>query len=401
LALLSAINLSIFVSGDSRHTRRDRLLTLASEMENTEMTVVVDRRGNAFRIDVAAFRENVGRARGLLRAGSRLFQVVKGDGYGLGIERTLQLGLLADVDGFCAGTPEEALAALPLAGNKPVILFTACLPAELARIARPGLIVTVNSPEALKVVQSSGGLPYLLELDCGFGRFGLDEAALDEAVAHGLDSRCLGAYTHFGSRSFDQLEHGLEQFDAMLVKLRSHLGDDIITMAAASHTMVWRSDLDYSAADPGSLLYGLLPKDLAPDYAPVVPHVTASLLQINRIDRAQTLSIGYDSQIEIPAGGRTGVFGLGWRDGLPSRSVGVVLVNGRRAPVIGRTLLHSIVDLSGVPGDISVGDEIVLVGSQWGEAIDLAEAAKLLGISPTQFHFQILGAIARPAGSLK
>ena len=370
-----------------------------AEAKTDANTLVADRRGNAFRLDPGAFARNVARARTLLRDDHHLLQVIKGDGYGIGIERTVRLGLDASVDGFCVGTPEEAVAAVAVAGGKPVILFTSCLPTELPSLARAGVIVTVNAMEALDAVGSTGSAGYLLELDCGFGRFGFDESALEAALDHGLGPDCLGAYTHFGSRSFDQLGRGLERFDAMLRMLRRRLGRDMMTMAAASHAMIWRPTLDYSAADPGSLLYGLLPRALAPTFEPVVTRVTGSLLQINQVDTHQRLSIGYGTELELTPGGRTGVFGLGWIDGLSNRSLGVVLVNGERAPVIGRTLLHSIVDLSAIRGAVRVGDEVVLVGRQCDGAIDIEEAAIAMGISPTEFHFQVLGAIGRSSGA--
>lgn len=370
-----------------------------AEAKTDAKTLVADRRGNAFRLDPAAFTRNVGRARALLRDEQRLLQVIKGDGYGIGIERTVRLGLDASVDGFCVGTPEEAVAAVAVAGGKPVVLFTACLPTELPILAQAGVIVTVNAKEALDAIGSASTAGYLLELDCGFGRFGFNERALEAALDHGLGLDCLGAYTHFGSQSFDQLGQGLERFDAMLRTLRGRLGRDMMTMAAASHAMIWRPALDYSAADPGSLLYGLLPKAMVPAFEPVVTQVTASLLQINRVHDHQQLSIGYGTAVDLAPGGRTGVFGLGWIDGLSNRAFGTVLVSGQRAPVIGRTLLHSIVDLSAVPGEVAVGDEVVLVGRQRDSAIDLEEAAAGLDMSPTQFHFQVLGAIGRTSGA--
>lgn len=361
--------------------------------------VVADRRGNRFHLDSAAFVRNIGRARALLPAGCALYQVIKGNGYGLGIERAIRLGLEGGVEGFCVGTPEEALTALECAQGKPIILFASCLPSEFLQLTQPGLIPTVHNLETLEAVGRRS--PFLLELDCGFGRFGLDEGMLREAFARGLGDECLGAYTHFGSRSLHQLDLGFERFDGMAKELRSHLGKDILTMVAASHAMIWRPLMDYSAADPGSLLYGLLPKAVAPDFEPVVPHVAASILQINRITETQRLAIGYDAEIEISAGGRTGVFGLGWRDGLPAKPLGTVLVNGVHAPVIGRTLLHTIINLSAVPGNVAVGDEVVLVGKQSTTSVDIEQAADSLIISPTQFHFQIIGSIGCPPGSVR
>ncbi|MBY8825511.1 alanine racemase [Sphingomonas colocasiae] len=357
-----------------------------------------DGRGNVIAIDVRAFAGNVDCTRTLMAPGAALYQVVKADGYGFGIERAIRLGLDAGVDGFCVGTIQEALRAKALAPAHPILLFTACPPALLAGVACQGVIVTVNSVAAYQALDGLEGARFMMEFDCGFGRFGLDHAAFDALLAREgqrTRPRCLGGYTHFGSRAGAAFDEGLRRFDGFGAMLRAAFGDDQLLMAAASHGLVWRPGLPYPGAHPGSLLYGMVPAAVAPGFAPVLRSVTSPIIQVNRIAEAQSLSVGYGSGVMLPAGGATGVFPLGWNDGLSTgAALGSVLVRGRRAPVIARTLFHSIVDLSGIDTP-AIGEAVTVIGTQGGERIGLHDAADAMEIAATELHFRLAGAITR------
>ncbi len=77
-------------------------------------------------------------------------------------------------------------------------------------------------------------------------------------------------------------------------------------------------------------------------------------------------------------------------------TLGDVLIHGRRVPVIARTLLHSIVDVSGLD-DVRIGDEVVLVGVQGAAALTLDDQAAGQGVTATELHFRLAGAITRVA----
>ncbi|AXB78871.1 alanine racemase [Novosphingobium sp. P6W] len=349
-------------------------------------------------IDGRAFAQNVASARAMMAPGALMYQVVKANGYGFGVERVVRLGLAAGVEAFCVGTIEEAMRAKSAAPDRPVLLFTACPPSLLKRAARAGVVVTVNSLEAYEALETIASASFMFEFDCGFGRFGLPTDRFDVVLAREKSRtkpRCLGGYTHFGSRASLEFDQGLQYFDTFGTKLKAAFGESQILMAAASHGLIWRPGLPYNAAHPGSLLYGMLPLAIAPEFQPVLHSVKSQIIQINWIAEARTLSVGYSSQISLPAGGATGVFPLGWNDGLSTgAALGRVLVRGRPAPTIARTLFHSIVDLSGFDEPL-VGEEVVIIGSQNSEAIGLHEAAEAMAISPTELHFRLAGSITR------
>jgi alanine racemase len=357
-----------------------------------------DGRGNRFTLDVGAFENNVHATRSLVPYGTKIYQVIKGDGYGFGLERVVPLGAAAGVDGFCAGTPREARLAKRIVPHLPILLFPSCPPSTLPALAQEGITLTINSERAFaELLQAGVSASIFFKLECGLGRYGLNETSLPsvlEAYRRQSRIRCVGAYSHVGNGNDAILDAGIERFEGFLAGLRAAVPEPLTTMLASSPTILRRPRLPFTAVDPGRLLYGILEDGQSGGrFAPVLSSVVSTLLQITPVVSGQTVHVGYASPVNLPPGGRTGVFPLGWLDGLSTRGgFEHVLVRGVRVPVIGRTLLHSIVDLSAVP-QADVGDELVLVGRQLQEQLTLAEMARSHGVSPIELHFRLLGAI--------
>jgi alanine racemase len=83
---------------------------------------------------------------------------------------------------------------------------------------------------------------------------------------------------------------------------------------------------------------------------------------------------------------RTGVVAFGLGKGMRRPAAGAlpeVLVGGRRARLIGTSLEHSVVDLSGIT-DARVGDEAVFLGRQGNHEITLHDWASWLGCAPLE-----------------
>jgi alanine racemase len=138
--------------------------------------------------------------------------------------------------------------------------------------------------------------------------------------------------------------------------------------------MLGYAHLNLSAVNPGRMLYGMLDEPWLgkADVRPVVRAIKSKVLQVKTIPASFPLAA--DGRPETgPL--RTAVISFGFKDGLPRQPAGgVVLVGGRRAPILGaRSTEHTVIDVSHVPG-VMPGDEVVIVGRQGTEAIDAAEA---------------------------
>ena len=80
---------------------------------------------------------------------------------------------------------------------------------------------------------------------------------------------------------------------------------------------------------------------------------------------------------------RIAVVPAGYADGLDVRlsGTGYVLVRGRRVPIVGSICMDSImIDVTDV--HVATGDDVVLIGDQGDECIDVIQMSKWLGTVP-------------------
>jgi len=132
---------------------------------------------------------------------------------------------------------------------------------------------------------------------------------------------------------------------------------------------------------PGLMLYGLSP----------FPSGTGAELGLRPVMTLQTVviavkdvrtgeTVGYGGAWRAPRETRLAVVAAGYGDGYP-RSVESgtpVLVNGHRAPLVGRVSMDMItVDVTDLPG-VATGDPVVL----WGEGVPVEEIARHAGTIP-------------------
>jgi alanine racemase len=116
----------------------------------------------------------------------------------------------------------------------------------------------------------------------------------------------------------------------------------------------------------------------------------ARLIAVNRLRAGEP--VGYGGTWHCPEDMPVGVVGVGYGDGYPRgiQSGTPVLVNGRRAPIVGRVSMDMLtVDLRGQPA-ARVGDPVVL----WGEGLPAEEIAASAGTIPYTLFCGITARVA-------
>ena len=86
----------------------------------------------------------------------------------------------------------------------------------------------------------------------------------------------------------------------------------------------------------------------------------------------------------------------GYADGLDLRLAGrgSVLIRGRRAPIVGSVCMDMLMaDVTGL--DVSPGDEVVIIGTQGDDRIDVREMAATIGTIPWEIVCRIGSRIER------
>jgi alanine racemase len=93
-------------------------------------------------------------------------------------------------------------------------------------------------------------------------------------------------------------------------------------------------------------------------------------------------AVSYGLRYTVTAGSLVATVPLGYADGVPRRLSevgGQVLVGGRRRPIAGTVTMDQLLVDCGREGEVSPGDEVVLIGRQGGEEITAGEWADRLG----------------------
>lgn len=337
-------------------------------------------RGAAARIDLTALRHNFERAR--RSAGSaRVLAVIKADAYGHGALRVARA--LGDADGFGVARIEEGIALREGGVVKPVVLLSGVPSADdLPEAAHHRLQLVVHHPaqiEALESVTVSERLDVWLKVDTGMHRIGI---APDEALAawHRLADCASVAgppvlMTHLACA--DDAEHPATRAQLARFAPLVRSSGAPWSMANSAGLLGW-PETHGAWVRPGIMLYGISPflgaRAEQMDLRPVMTLETR-LIAVNRVPRGE--SIGYGATWKAPEDMVVGVAAAGYGDGYPRHAPSgtPVLVNGRRAALVGRVSMDMIsMDLRGQP-HAAPGDPVVL----WGRGLPAEEVAARVG----------------------
>jgi alanine racemase len=350
------------------------------------------------RVDLGAVRENFRAIVEHVREGRPVgtpgvIAVVKANAYGHGAAQVARALEDAGADLLACADIEEG-AALRAAGVRAEILvFGALSVSDLDGVFDGRLTPTISSPGAARAVAAAAArrrqrLRYHLKIDTGMNRLGFRFDNLRRTLPEVLASEHLeldAVFTHFAtaddpaSTLFDEQRRRFERVLADLAALgaRPRYRHAANSAAVVRDPRVW-----FDRVRPGLLLYGIVPPPLTSTIALTPVMTLASRVTAVKGLRAGEVT-GYGARFTAARPTTIAIVPAGYADGLDLRLAGrgVVLIRGRRAPIVGSVCMDMLmVDVTGM--DVSPGDEVVFIGSQGGDTIDAREMAETIGTIP-------------------
>ncbi|HEX7145183.1 MAG TPA: alanine racemase [Gaiellaceae bacterium] len=296
-------------------------------------------------IDLGAVRRNV---RTLLRAldGSRLWAVVKADGYGHGATDVAGAALGAGATALCVATIPEGLALRhEYRTERILVMGPAGSNREVAQAREAGLELAIADGEIPE------GVRVHLKLDTGMGRYGLSELPSPPAEVVGLMTHLATADSDaaFARAQLERFRSATEQY--------SHLTRHAANSAAALRL----PDSRFDAARCGVAIYGLSPFNTDPQEDGLEPVLSwqSALAQVKRLEPGQ--SSGYGRRFLADAPAWIGIVPVGYGDGFRRDLTGTeVRVAGELRRVVGTVSMDSFaVELD---RELPVGAPVVLLG---------------------------------------
>jgi alanine racemase len=340
------------------------------------------------RVSRQTFLENIQAIRKLV-APAKLCVVMKANAYGHGLEPLAPVAVEAGADciGICTNPEAEKVRKLGL--RVPLLRLRMALPQELDQsVSELEIEEQVGSVEAADHLARAGvrrGRPVdvHLKIDTGMGRGGFFPENLTE-IRHVLSLeglRLRGVMTHFATAdgaSLEQTERQLAQMSALVAELASHLGPEVLVHTHNSAATVRLPGSRQGMVRVGAGCYGVRTSQEFDNPAVLRPVMSFRtwVAQVRKIPRGHT--IGYGSLFTTSRDSTIAALPVGFGEGYPRAlfNKGIVLIHGRRCPVVGRVSLNvTTVDVTDCDKEVKWGDEAVLIGRQGGEEVTFEEMA--------------------------
>ncbi|MBQ9407832.1 MAG: alanine racemase [Clostridia bacterium] len=334
-------------------------------------------------IDLSALKSNYQNAMEILGGEAKLICVLKANAYGLGakkVARTLR-GLGARSFAVaCLAEAEEIRSVVP---DADVLVMGLLSEEEAERACRQGIEMTVWNAASAKMVRElyakTGVKPRVhLKLDTGLHRLGFGENDFDEMLDFALHApiQLAGLYTHLALRDRENDLKQFALFDRADALLKARGLDGYLRHACDSIGMVRYPERHMDAVRAGAWLYGVCPNRYEhPERDRLTVRFMTRISDIHTVPAGEC--IGYDEEHPLQRESRVATLSAGYVDGFPRlNNVGAVVVQGRRAPVLGLVCMDQMmVDVTDIPA-CEVGDEVTMLGDGMG-LNEYAQIAKM------------------------
>ena len=362
-------------------------------------------RPSLIRVRLAAIEANAARL-AALAPGAALCAVVKAGGYGHGAVAVAAAARAGGASCLAvATTAEAAQLAGSVEGDPPVLVLSELDPADAAQAAAelPDQVrFTIATPAGVEALAAAAARPgsgsgqprrVHLKIDTGMHRMGTDPGdlapvadALGRASAAGA-VRLEGVWTHlavaddpadgFTAVQLTRFEMALDELDRLGVLSGP---TPVVTHAANSAGLLAHPRSHREMVRAGIALYGVAPAPALAGRVRLEPvlELVSRVTAVRTVGPGESVSYGRSWYAAEPT--RVATVPIGYADGVRRHSgqAGVeILIRGRRRPILGTVTMDQL--MVAADDEVSVGDEVVLIGAQGSERVTVDEVAGRLG----------------------
>ncbi len=324
--------------------------------------------------------------------------VVKANAYGHGARLIAPL-LRSDVDWFGVDSLEEAEELSSVGVSVPILIMGHTEPVDAERVVSGGfrqVLFRRDVAEALSKTAQRQKRPACvhLKVETGLNRLGVEVGDLARLVEGLEDLEVEGVYTHFADVEDPESTFYRKQIERLREAV-ALLPGPLVVHASPTAGALLHPEGALTIARVGIGLYGVWPSPATRRAAEGRGTISPVLAWKSLLAQVKTVpaggTVGYDVTYRAPSERRIAVVPVGYSDGYDRRlsNRGRVLVDGKRAPLVGRVAMNMfMVDVTDV--DAGEGDEVVLIGDQGEESITAEELAETIGT----IAYEILGRLS-------
>ncbi|MDD7795663.1 alanine racemase [Clostridium sp. 'White wine YQ'] len=341
-------------------------------------------------INLNSLENNMRQIKNLVKD-KKIYAVVKADGYGHGALDVAPIFLENGATGLAVAVITEALE-LRRSGVKAPILILGYTPLTFGdKMAQYDIEQTVYDLNYVKglsdiAIKEKRNIKIHIALDTGMGRIGIlpNEEGLEivRKISKLPNIILEGIFTHFSTA--DETDKSYTKYQLKLFyDFTNRLEQEGIKFnvkhVSNSAAIMDMEETYIDGVRPGIIMYGYYPSDeVLKDKLNLKPALTLKTSIAHLKTLPEGMYISYGRKFKTERESVIATLPVGYADGYTRAlsNKGKVIINGKLAPIVGRVCMDQVmVDVTDV-GEVSVGDEVVLLGEQ-GEAKfnadDLAE----------------------------
>lgn len=338
---------------------------------------------------------NVKEVRKLTDKKAEIMGVVKADAYGHGVMETVKTLLDNGVTRLAVSMLDEAIQLRQNGVSVPILILSYTDPRRAEEIIRNEVTQTVFShdlAEALSeaAVKLGKNIKIHIKIDTGMTRVGFMpgySAVKDVVRISKLPGIIIeGLFTHFASADETDKAYTCMQFERFMsiVSELNRIGVYIpVKHVCNSAGIIEYPEMHLNMVRPGIVLYGMYPsEEVDKTRIALKPAMTlkANIILVKNVEKETCISYGRIFTTNRES--KIATLPIGYADGYTRllTGKGKVLVNGQRAPIVGKICMDQcMIDITDIPGDVKVGDEAVLFGQQKGNEIKIEDVAAGVG----------------------
>lgn len=319
--------------------------------------------------------------------------VIKADGYGHGAVPIMQF-LGDNVDAYGVATVDEAIE-LRKNGCDKIILILGYTPKScLKYVVEYGISQAVFDYDSAKIMsdeavkQGKKAIMHI-KLDTGMGRIGFVPCKESLETIKSINKLpgvyFEGCFTHFSKADEDDMWYTREQFEkytSFTGELKENGIEFDIKHVCNSAAVMQFSEASLDMVRFGIASYGLYPSPVLDNGNIVLKPAMSWKSIISYIKHVPAgTRIGYNGTYITESPRTIATIPVGYADGYPRAlsGCGRVIIHGMSVPIVGRVCMDQfMVDITDIEGkaDISVEDEVTLLGTDGYETITAEELSK-------------------------
>ncbi|ARK28610.1 alanine racemase [Halalkalibacter krulwichiae] len=344
-------------------------------------------------VDLTAIADNVQAICQLYRDRDvSVIAVVKANGYGHGAVEVAKTALKSGASYLAVALLDEAIALREANIKAPILVLGRIRPQDVSIAQRYQVMVTVFQQqwleEAKKFLVTDASISIHLKFDTGMGRIGLRTKEETDAVCDFLAANkqfhVHGIFTHFATADEKDASYVNEQhnrFVEMLDWVKEKGIQASFIHSGNSAAGMRFPEKAFNAFRLGISMYGLTPSPEITEELPIqlkqAFSLKSRLVHVKKVAAGEAIS--YGATYRAKSDEWIGTIPIGYADGwlrYHSTSGGEVLVNGERAPFVGRICMDQCMVRLSEP--VEVGTIVTLIGKDGDNRITMDEIAKRL-----------------------